>query len=242
MDEKSFRQSVAVKADTCIRVAQVFEKEELDFYLFFSSVNSFLKARKQSSYSTGLAFKDAFLRYLSHFVTARVKVMNWGYWDCTENSEEAEEYHSWMKHIGIAPLETERAMKYLETLLSGEYDQILYLNTTKVSGFEGLRPVGLLEKGKSIEQAYKQSVNVSTNPVNQDSIEEKLKDVLAKVLRMSKGKIKKDEAFAEYGLDSLLGVNYVKALNQSYHIDLDTTCIYDYSSIASGSPCFDHLA
>ncbi|WP_322395747.1 acyl carrier protein, partial [Clostridium perfringens] len=40
-----------------------------------------------------------------------------------------------------------------------------------------------------------------------------------------------EESFADYGLDSIIGVHLVQVLNQALRIELDTTSLFDYSSV-----------
>ena len=60
MEEKRFQTILSVKIDVSVRIAQVFQKEPLDFILFFSSIAAFEKAGGMSGYASGCTFKDAF--------------------------------------------------------------------------------------------------------------------------------------------------------------------------------------
>lgn len=80
MDEGRFRAAVTAKVDVSVRLVQVFRTEPLDFVLFFSSMNSFLKAPGQCNYVAGSVFKDAYAHRLGSALSAPVKTMNWGYW------------------------------------------------------------------------------------------------------------------------------------------------------------------
>ncbi|WLQ38961.1 SDR family NAD(P)-dependent oxidoreductase [Streptomyces laculatispora] len=65
MEEERFRAAVTAKVDVSVRLAQVFRDEPLDFLLFFSSMNSFLKASGQCNYVAGSVFEDAFAHHLA---------------------------------------------------------------------------------------------------------------------------------------------------------------------------------
>ncbi|MCP4460803.1 MAG: SDR family NAD(P)-dependent oxidoreductase, partial [Cytophagales bacterium] len=60
VEEEDFQKILSVKIDISVRIAQVFEKEILDFLLLFSSMTSFSKAGGMSGYSAGCTFKDTF--------------------------------------------------------------------------------------------------------------------------------------------------------------------------------------
>ncbi|MEU5417941.1 SDR family NAD(P)-dependent oxidoreductase [Streptomyces sp. NPDC020667] len=54
---------------------------------------------------------------------------------------------------------------------------------------------------------------------------------LASALRLSTERIDADQAFADYGLDSIVGAKFVQRLNEELGTDLLTTVIFDYRSV-----------
>src|SRR5262249_26853147 len=126
MDEARFRRGLAAKVDVCVRLAQVFAPEDLDFTLFFSSAQSFSKSPGQSNYAAGCTFKDAFAHALTRHWRGRVKVMNWGYWGTT-GIVSAADYQERMHQAGIGSIEPEEGMAALDALLSGPVDQVALL-------------------------------------------------------------------------------------------------------------------
>ena len=57
-------------------------------------------------------------------------------------------------------------------------------------------------------------------------------DTLARSLRMDRDDIAGDEPFADFGLDSIIGIGFVRELNDALGIKLGTTVIFDYSTTA----------
>ncbi|MCA1195600.1 SDR family NAD(P)-dependent oxidoreductase [Saccharopolyspora sp. 6V] len=55
---------------------------------------------------------------------------------------------------------------------------------------------------------------------------------LAEALRMPAERIGLEQAFADYGLDSIVGAKFVQRLNEELGVDLLTTVIFDYRSVA----------
>lgn len=137
MDEDRFKTALSAKIDVSVRIAQVFQNERLDFVMFFSSLNSFLKAAGQSNYAAGCTFKDAFAHALSRQWTCAVKVMNWGYWGSV-GVVASKAYQERMAQLGFGSIEPAEAMEALETLLSGPMDQIVMIKTTKPLSLEGM--------------------------------------------------------------------------------------------------------
>lgn len=54
---------------------------------------------------------------------------------------------------------------------------------------------------------------------------------LAEALKVDKNTIDYDESFADYGLDSIIGVQLVQVLKDFLNIELETTSLFDYSSV-----------
>ncbi|WP_345027195.1 SDR family NAD(P)-dependent oxidoreductase, partial [Flavivirga jejuensis] len=130
MKESELTSVLSSKVDTCVRLSQVFHKEELDFVLFFSSMNSFTKSAGQSNYVAGCVFEDAFAHQLALEWKCKVKVMNWGYWGSV-GIVSSEIYRDRMKKFGIDSIEAPEGMEALESLLNGPFDQISLMKTTK---------------------------------------------------------------------------------------------------------------
>jgi polyketide synthase PksM len=143
MDEDRFKTALSTKVDVSVRIAQVFQKELLDFVMFFSSLNSFLKAAGQSNYAAGCTFKDSFAQALSRQWPCAVKVMNWGYWGSV-GIVASKAYQERMAQLGFGSIEPAEAMEALETLLSGPTDQIVMIKTTKPLSLEGMIPEELI--------------------------------------------------------------------------------------------------
>ncbi|MCX7293772.1 beta-ketoacyl synthase N-terminal-like domain-containing protein, partial [Janthinobacterium sp.] len=62
-------------------------------------------------------------------------------------------------------------------------------------------------------------------------IEAALRDCLSSVLRVDARDIDITEAFSAYGLDSILGVRFVRLVNERMAAGLTTTSIFDYSTV-----------
>lgn len=123
MDEDRFRAAVSAKVDVSVRLAQVFGREPLDFVLFFSSMNSFLKAPGQCNYVAGSVFADSYAYHLARESPAAVKVMNWGYWGSV-GIVASQQYQERMKKAGAASIEPADGMAALDVLISGPFEQL----------------------------------------------------------------------------------------------------------------------
>jgi len=130
MTEDRFRACLSSKVDVSVQLARVFSAESLDWVLFFSSLQSFVKAGGQSNYAAGCTFKDAFAQYLAQKLPCAVKVVNWGYWGGA-GIVAAAEYRERMAQLGIGSLEAPEGMEALAQLLNGAVDQLAAVKFTR---------------------------------------------------------------------------------------------------------------
>lgn len=88
------------------------------------------------------------------------------------------------------------------------------------------------------EAARAASARPVESPVSLDNgaiqarVHDAIIDTLARSLRMDRDDIAGDEPFADFGLDSIIGIGFVRDLNDLLGIKLGTTVIFDYSTTA----------
>ena len=62
-------------------------------------------------------------------------------------------------------------------------------------------------------------------------IKETLKESLAEALYVDISEIEEDQKFIDLGLDSIIGVEWINAINQTYDLNLKATKLYDYPTL-----------
>ncbi|HEX8611501.1 MAG TPA: SDR family NAD(P)-dependent oxidoreductase [Telluria sp.] len=68
-------------------------------------------------------------------------------------------------------------------------------------------------------------------PVPRDGLQQQLKISLAEALFMQPSDIDVNKSFTELGLDSIIGVEWVKNINKQYGTSIGATRVYDYPSV-----------
>ncbi|MBD3314401.1 MAG: hypothetical protein GF344_01325, partial [Chitinivibrionales bacterium] len=79
------------------------------------------------------------------------------------------------------------------------------------------------------EKKIVSSAHIADSSLNE--IEEKLKKSLSDALFMQPNDIDIYKSFTDLGLDSIIGVEWIKKVNESYGIDIPATRVYDYKNI-----------
>ncbi|WP_186032203.1 SDR family oxidoreductase, partial [Burkholderia gladioli] len=145
MEEADFEAALSAKAATAANLADTFGSGPLDFLLFFSSLQSFLKAPGQSNYAAGCCQADAFAAGL-RTRPYPVKVMHWGYWGSV-GVVASPVYRERMAQLGFGSIEPPEAMAVLERLLAGPVERAVFVKTTRpeVATMLGVRDGARLE-------------------------------------------------------------------------------------------------
>ncbi|MCP5006113.1 MAG: hypothetical protein GY941_19565, partial [Planctomycetes bacterium] len=106
------------------------------------------------------------------------------------------------------------------------------------SSFENKRsPVGVsLQTSHSLATSLSSTEALHPDPstqplISKETLQKTLKLSLAKALYMKESEIDKEKPFIEMGLDSIVGVEWIKAINQEYRTSVSATKVYDYPTI-----------
>ncbi|MGA3092601.1 MAG: SDR family NAD(P)-dependent oxidoreductase, partial [Terriglobales bacterium] len=240
MEESGFRASLSAKVDISVNMDRVFGKQELDFMLFFSSVISFFKSPGQSNYSAGCTFQDSFARELQQQHAYPVKIINWGYWG--EVGFAADEFHrKIMEQMGIGSIEASEGMASLQTLVNSKVPQMVLIKTLDSRATAGLTRSDArrteTKAGDIVATKTNQTANDSPAPalsgrLGNAYIQKIITENLSVALRMDAAMIRDDVPLPEYGVDSIIGVNLVRAINETLGIDLPMKALFESISVA----------
>ncbi|WP_304943149.1 SDR family NAD(P)-dependent oxidoreductase, partial [Vallitalea guaymasensis] len=239
MTEEGFRNGLSAKIDVSIRIAQIFNKEKLDFVLFFSSLISYIKNPKQSHYAAGCTFEDAFAHQLSKIWTSPVKVINWGYWG---EHEMDDRFLQHIHKVGLDLIDSKEGMKALDILLTGPINQIGMIKTNKPIAVEGMNTeevidiynndfsvdMNSLQKGiKEIELCIKPDNYITSKELNHRICRVLLGQLQSVGLlehdRLDKNKvnqlcINKYSRWLEQSIEFLQSANFIKDTGDCYEV------------------------
>ncbi|MEA2491330.1 MAG: polyketide synthase PksM, partial [Acidobacteriota bacterium] len=70
-----------------------------------------------------------------------------------------------------------------------------------------------------------------TPQVSSDHIRRIITGALTEALKLDPSTVRNDEPFADYGVDSIVGVNLVTTINEQLQIELETTKLFEYTTI-----------
>jgi acyl carrier protein len=76
-----------------------------------------------------------------------------------------------------------------------------------------------------------QLIQVDRPCISLETLQEELKTSLAEALYMERSEVDIDKTFIDLGLDSIIGVEWIKAVNKQYGTDIPATKVYDYPNL-----------
>ena len=238
MDEAAFAAAARAKIDVAVRMADVFQHDAVDFVLFFSALQSTLRVAGQGNYAAGCTFADAYADALRQSWRWPVKVVHWGYWGDT-GIVAGSDYRARMAQFGLGSIEPDGALEMIDRLLASTADRAAYLRTTG-PGAPVLRALGLSEDD-AVAPPRAETVPatpVARNAVGADaaarpeSVRRAVRECVTAVVGVDGERLKDGRAFSDYGVDSIVSVSLVNAINERLGLSLSTTVLFDYGSVS----------
>lgn len=259
MSERDLIDSLEPKVRGSIILYEAVKEEKLDFFMFFSSIQSFVGNGGQANYAAACGFKDSFALYLRKSVNLPVKLINWGYWGSVGVAS-SEEHNRIMASKGMLSIQPEEGMEAIERILSDQASQVVVLkakpfllkqtdiidntNPDAVSEHEAEQVPSLLfvnkGAGKELQAIAGTQLGVSCNGdsdrglSNNDllnHLKSRIIQCIAEVLKVEAGEVDNSTSFSDYGVDSITGMELIERINTEFKLTLKTTILFDYSNV-----------
>ncbi|NDV85374.1 SDR family NAD(P)-dependent oxidoreductase [Aurantimonas aggregata] len=111
--------------------------------------------------------------------------------------------------------------------------QVIAARATGAPGHDGAIPASVLRHSQASkkEAAPGGQVEDRAEPQTASSLRSLLLGALAETLNVAHAHIDVERSFADYGLDSILGAEFVHRLRKALSIDLDQTGLFDFASV-----------
>lgn len=239
MSEDLFLAALRAKADTSVRMAQTFGRDDLDFVLYFSSLESFGKLPGQSNYAAGCLFADAFAHALRAAWQVPVKILNWGNWTVIDGAAASPAMLARMSRTGIGALTPLQGLEGIAILMAGPFDQFGFYTPSQSGDVQLLAraamPMAVADL-ENVASPNRSADRIESDPATKD-VSRAVRDTLIAQLRQALGLtshvVAIDEPLSAYGIDSITGLQFIRLVNLVLKIDLDVKDIYDHPTIGA---------
>lgn len=212
----------------------------LSMFVVFSSVTAILGNVGQCDYGLGNAFADHFCRQRAEAVRAgrrsgRSLSINWPFWADGGMRLTEREQQALAKGFGIHPLSTADGLQALAKALAGDEAQVAVLkgDAQRIAEVLGLQ-TGVVDTWARTSASVPPASGSPSMAAAQDlpqRIEAYLKELLATHLKIPRERLKADERFDQYGLDSIAMIELISAMDGRFD-NLPKTLFFEYQSIA----------
>lgn len=206
---------------------EVFQKETLDFFVLFSSVNAVLGNAGQADYAYANSFMEIFADSRNESVEQKQRSgktisINWTPWMNGGMKLSKEEKDLFIEKTGYIPLADPIGFVFLEKALkAGESSFILAYGQKEK-----------LRQNFCNEVAIRKDTNKQETEIN--GREEKnsafLQELFADLLKLPVKKIDEERPFQEYGIDSIV-INQFNYEMEKRKFDLPKTILYECKNI-----------
>ncbi len=220
--------------------------EELDFFVLFSSIAAVHPQPGMGSYAAANAFMDSFAQYLRLLGKPAMSV-NWGGWDRIGLARAAGTGRSIEGYAleGMNTFSGKQAVELLRRALETNPSQVMAvpIDAERFAKFHGpndIPPVfsGLMTKSKAgadgqpkQSEILEQLTAADPGRQRQEIIEGYLQEVLGRVLKLATRKIDRERPLGSMGLDSLMGLEFVRRLSNALEIPVPATVVFNYPTI-----------
>lgn len=224
---ESFSQVADVKVKGVQNLYRALVKEELKYFIAFSSVAGVVGNAGQSDYAFANAFVDNFVSFMSSYMKdCKCISINWPYWKNGGMQVSESIVNGMFELYGIRPLETDSGIRLFE--------EILTLNEKQVAVFYGIQSkieqqlhVQKSKKNeKRVECVLKESAVTSCH----GGVKEIVMDLISDILKINKDDLEEEENFENYGVDSVLSVMITEKLDEVF-LDVPKTILFECVNI-----------
>ncbi|MBK9330049.1 MAG: SDR family NAD(P)-dependent oxidoreductase [Sphingobacteriales bacterium] len=244
MTRERFEHTLQAKANGAWNLHRQFSDNSLDIFAVYSSVIGILGAAGQSNYAAANTFLDALVHYRRNHHLAGLSV-NFGTIADIGLAARQENRGDRLKDFGLQPLPQKELFHYFNRLFLSEEGQLMAMDIHFGKWMEN-NPKTATNYLFSKVIRRPETVLKEENPVAFSSLSEaikyakqQIKQAIASVTKMNAQKIKEDDTFKSYGVDSLLALQIKNKLQKDLAIPLNVSVIWSHPTV---NKLADHIA
>ncbi|SOD99165.1 non-ribosomal peptide synthetase [Spirosoma fluviale] len=227
----------------------------IDFLLAFSSTSAVFGNVGQTDYAWANAFMDEYLHQRQQLVEqglrhGRSLSINWGFWQEGTMQMPTAVRQKLARQFGLYPIHSALGLLAFETVLAGSGTQVVVMQgeQTKL-----LQTVDQLNPIESYATNTAQFLSVSPNetlpipmtsstPIPYETAQQFFRELIAQATKLPVSQVRPDEAFEQYGIDSVMILTLNEEL-EGYFGELPKTLFFEFQNLRELTDYFvDHHA
>ncbi len=240
-DMESFEQVLKPKIEGTLVLDELLWEDEPDFICCFSSSAAILGDFGICDYSVANRFQMAYTRYRNDKqskleMKGKAVVINWPLWNSGGMSlGDDETAKMYLKSSGQRLLEAHEGVEIFEKILCQKNEQHLVLvgQPGRIQRFLGLaeeRPAATAALNSTDFTVKGRRVEMRGLGL-EECVEWDIKEIISKILKLSRDKLENGENLADFGFDSISLAEFAAALTKHYGIEITPALLFGYSTI-----------
>ncbi len=232
---EEFLEVLAPKVEGLINLDEMTKDMNLDFVILFSSIAGAFGNIGQADYACGNAFMDRYAEYRNLLVSQKKRrgktvSINWPLWAEGGMKLDDETKKMMLGKWALVPLKTENGIKAMYR----SYD----LNKSEIIVLEGdinkIDNIFIKNETNDIPEDLSYPETKESFVIDKEIPEEKainyFKRRLSEVMKLSFDKIRDEEEFEKYGIDSVMVMQLTSKLEESFGV-LSKTLFFEYRTL-----------
>jgi acyl carrier protein len=233
----------AAKVDGAWNLHVLTRQHPLDFFVLFSSATVLLGSPGQGNYVAANAFLDALAHHRRALGLPGMSI-NWGPWAEVGLAAAQTNRGNRLAARGLGSIQPEQGVEALARLWPQAAAQVGVMSLDLQRWFEYVpaakqsRYFDELTLGQTSDKAKPEAINVRSALLDAEpgrqrrtTLEEHLREQVARVLRLAPARIGLDRPLKTLGLDSLMALELRNRLETSLGLTLPATMVFNYPTI-----------
>lgn len=236
LSAEKFEHVLQAKAFGALNLHELFTDNTLDLFVVYSSVMGILGSAGQSNYAAANTFLDALVHYRRKHHLAGTSV-NWGTIADIGLAARQENRGNRLAASGMQPLPSKELFHYFDQLFLCESPQVMAVDINFDQWAENNPKTttnALYAKVLSARVspvAEEKSVAFSSVAAALKHLKQEIKQAISSVTKINPHKIKEDDTFKSYGVDSLLALQIKNKLQKDLDVALNVSVIWSHPTV-----------
>lgn len=233
MDKMTLDNVLSVKIQGALILHEIFKKANLKCFVIFSSIAAipYFGLSGLSAYSMASEFLNGFAEFRRSKGLPAL-CLNWVAWK-EKGMSHKYKHHEFLEAVGMSALSLKQGIQILKQLLPITAKNIIVCHIDWQTFFRANPEARKLDFFKNFIGQHKKSEipAITKASLNEKQVIDLISKTLARFLELDVNEIDPKIPFQTYGMDSIIGINFIAELNQHFPEVVSAMDLYRYPTL-----------